>query len=72
MDSKDIKRINNQVYDQFPYLRDSTPKIQKSPDGSIILKYVGSSVTASGQTIPLSIKVKASYKGKILQISSSR
>ena len=72
MDSKDIKRINNQVYDQFPYLRDSTPKIQKSPDGSIILKYVGSSVTASGQTIPLSIKVKASDNGKILQISSSR
>ena len=72
MDSKDIKKINDQVYDQFPYLRDSKPKIQKSPDGSITFKYVGSSVTASGQTIPLSIKVKASDDGNILQISSSR
>lgn len=72
MDSNEINKINNQVYNQFPYLKDSTPKIKKTPDGLTILKYDGSSETASGHTIPVSVKVKATEDGKILQISSSR
>jgi len=72
MDLNVINKINNQVFNQYPYLKDTSPKIQKMPDGSTILKYIGSSKTANGHTIPISVKVKATEEGNILQISSSR
>ncbi len=72
MDLNVIIKINNQVFNQFPYLKDTSPKIQKMPDGSTILKYIGSTKTENGHTIPVSIRVKATEEGKILQISSSR
>jgi len=72
MDLNVINKINNQVFNQYPYLKDSSPKIQNMPDGSTILKYIGSTTTANGHTIPVSVKVKASEEGNILQISSSR
>ena len=67
-----INKINNQVFSQFPYLKDTLPKIQKMPDGSSIIKYIGSTKTANGHTIQISVKVKATDEGEILQISSSR
>ena len=67
-----INKINNQIFNQFPYLKDTLPKIKEMPDGSTILKYIGSTITANGHTIPISLKVKATKEGKILQISSSR
>ena len=72
MDLNVINKINNQVFNQFPYLKDTSPKIKYMPDGSTILKYIGSTKTANGHTIPVSVKVKATQEGKILQISSSR
>ncbi len=72
MDLNVINKINNQIFNQFPYLKDTSPKINKMPDGSTILKYSGSTKTANGHTIPISVKVKATKEGKILQISSSR
>ncbi len=72
MDLNVINKINNQVFNQFPYLKDTPPKIKYMPDGSTILKYIGSTKTANGHTIPISVKVKATQEGKILQISSSR
>ena len=72
MDLNVINKINNQVFNQFLYLKDTSPKIKYMPDGSTILKYIGSTKTANGHTIPISVKVKATQEGKILQISSSR
>ena len=72
MDLNVIKKINDQVIKQFPYLINTSPKTQEMPDGSTILKYIGSAETANGHAIPISIKVKANEEGKILQISSSR
>jgi hypothetical protein len=72
MDLNVINKINKQVFNQYPYLKDASPKIQKMPDGSTILKYIGSTITANGHTIPISVKVKATEEGNILQISSSR
>ena len=59
-------------HEKFPYLINTSPKTQEMPDGSTILKYIGSAKTANGHAIPISIKVKANEEGKILQISSSR
>mgnify|MGYP001069026949 CR=1 FL=1 len=72
MDLDAINKINNQVFNKFPYLKDTSPKIQKKPDGSTTLKYIGSTKTANGHIIPISVQVKATEEGKILQISSSR
>ena len=72
MDLNTIKKISDQVFKQFPYLNNTPPKTQNMPDGSTILKYIGSTITANGHAIPISIKVKANEEGEILQISSSR
>ena len=72
MDVNKIKNVSDQIFKQFPYLNNTPPKTQKMPDGSTILKYIGSTITANGHAIPISIKVKANEEGEILQISSSR
>lgn len=72
MDLNTIKKVSDQVFEQFPYLNNTPPKTQEMPDGSTILKYSGSTITANGHTISVSIKVKANEEGEILQISSSR
>ena len=72
MNSDELNKINNQIYKQFPYLAGKEPKIVKTPDGLSTLKYSGNSKTANGQQISISIKVKISEDGKIMQISSSR
>jgi len=72
MDLNTIKKISDQVFKQFPYLNNTPPKTQNMPAGSTILKYIGSTITANGHAIPISIKVKANEEGEILQISSSR
>lgn len=72
MDLNVINKINDQVFNQYPYLNNTSPKIQKMPDGSTILKYIGSTKTANGHIIPISVKVKATEEGNILQITSSR
>jgi hypothetical protein len=72
MEEQTINNINEQVFKQFPYLKGAPPVITNNPDGSLSFRYKGQSKTESGFTIPLSIKVKVSENGEILQIASSR
>ena len=72
MEQELIDKINDQVFKQFPYLEKKPPTIKHNPDGSISLKYIGESKTANGITIPLSVKIKATQDGNIIQITSSR
>ena len=72
MEQELIDKINDQVFKQFPYLEKKPPTIKQNPDESISLKYIGTSKTANGFIIPLSVKVKVSQDGKIIQITSSR
>jgi len=72
MEQEIIQKINDQVFKQFPYLKDSSPSIKKNPDGSLSFKYHGEPKTENGFSIPLSIKVKVSENGEIIQITSSK
>jgi hypothetical protein len=72
MISEVIDKINNKIYAQFPYLDGIKPEFEKTSDGLSVLKYSGSSKTADGHVIPITIKVKISADGEITQITSSR
>lgn len=72
MEQAIIEKINDQVFKQFPYLEKKPPTIKQNPDGTLSLKYMGESKTANGITIPLSVKIKTSQDGNIIQITSSR
>ena len=72
MEQLTINTINKKIFKQFPYLKGTSPVINNNPDGSLSFKYSGESKTESGFTIPLSVKVKVSENGEIIQVTSSR
>lgn len=72
MDEDSIENINSKIYQRFPYLKDIAPKQNIMPDGTITLSYSTSQETASGMTLPITIKVKVSPSGKIINISTSK
>jgi hypothetical protein len=72
MDNKILAKINQQVYAQFPYLKDTTPKIQESDTGTFELRYQGIVQTANGVPLPIVVKVVADKQGNIQKLVTSR
>jgi len=72
MDPEILENINQQLTDQFPYLKDVDPCIEEHPQGGFVLKYAASVKTSNDQVLPIIIKVVVDEKGKILNLISSR
>lgn len=72
MDDVIINEICKKVYQQFPLIADVIPEIRPQPNNIQLFIFHSSGKTSDGKTIPLTIRVTANQKGKILKISSSR
>ncbi len=72
MDNEILAKVNQQVYAQFPYLKDSAPKIQESDTGTLELRYQGNVQTANGMALPIVVKVVADKQGNIQKLVTSR
>jgi hypothetical protein len=72
MDSQLLEKINQQVYAQFPYLKEVQPQVAEPRPGISEIKYTGSVLTANGQTLPVIVKVVADAQGNIQKLTTSR
>lgn len=67
-----IKKTNQVVYRQFPYLTNVSPEVGSQGEKDTLLVYKGCASTADGHSLPVSVRVVIDSEGKILKISSSR
>lgn len=72
MDKEILEKVNQQVYAQFPYLKEVVPAVSEVRTGLFELKYTGSVLTANGQTLPVVVKAVADDQGKIQKLVTSR
>lgn len=72
MDKEIIEKINQSVFNQFPYLRETDPEITEQPSSVFLFVYNGIVETADGHAIPISVRVVTDSCGKILKMTSSR
>ena len=75
-----INSIAQQVYRQFPEVKNVTPAVQdqagaKAPspgDGRFVLTFRTRGQGPAGQAIPRVVRVVANERGKVLKVSTSR
>jgi hypothetical protein len=72
MDEKTISSICKQVYQKFPQVKGVKPKVKAQPGDNTLLVFQSKAVTASGQSMPCSVRVTVAPNGHITKMSSSR
>jgi len=71
MDKEALKKVNQVIYKQFPYLQGIEPKIIITENDQFLLVYKGAGLTADGHALPISIRIISDKSGNITKISSS-
>jgi hypothetical protein len=72
MEKEALEKVNQAIYRQFPYLQGIEPIISQIEKDQFLMVYKGSSHTADGHSLPISIRIITDTKGKIKKITSSR
>jgi len=72
MNDEILAKVNEQIYKQFPYLKDVEPQVSTIKKGTFQLQYSGSVLTANNRTLPIIVKVVADDQGKIQKLTTSR
>jgi len=76
METKTIDTICSQIYRRFPEVAGAKPRIQTQKtaetDANYLLVFRGSSMTQDGKTMPRTVRVVVTERGKILKVTTSR
>lgn len=81
MDAKTIDTVCRQVYSRFPEVNGAAPKIQAQepanpgsshPTNNFLFVFHGKGVTANGKTMPRTVRVVVTDRGKIVKMTTSR
>jgi hypothetical protein len=79
MDSKTIDSVCKQVYSRFPEVNGAAPKIQPqaadagaAQEPRFLFVFNGKGTTADGKSIPRTVRVVVSDRGKIIKMTTSR
>jgi hypothetical protein len=72
MDHQIINSISQQVYQRFPEVKGSSPKVESQESGRVLLVYSGSATAANGHSIQRIVRVVAAENGKIIKMTTSR
>jgi hypothetical protein len=79
MNQRIVNQISKTVYEQFPEVRGSKPRIMEQPlpkslntDTSYVLTYRTITQVPSGKRFPRQVRVVANPQGKIIRVSTSR
>lgn len=67
-----LEKINLEIFKKFPYLAGSQPSQKDLPNQVTQLSYSAAPDTASGIPLPITVKVKVSPQGKIVNISTTK
>lgn len=72
MNPQVLSNVCKQVYQKFPEVSGSLPKVQTRPEGNLSLVFTSTAKAADGHLIPRMVRVVASPDGKILRMTTSR
>ncbi len=72
MDAKTISTVCKQVYQKFPEVNGSKPKVKEQAGESFLLIFEGTGTTASGASIKRTVRAVVNANGKITKLTTSR
>jgi hypothetical protein len=72
MDQKTITSICRQVYQKFPEVRGSSPKLRPLTSESTLLIFEGKATAADGREIRRTVRAVVNAAGKITKLTTSR
>jgi hypothetical protein len=72
MDQKIISSVCKQVYQKFPEVRGSTPKMKIQANESVLFIFDGKVKTADGRTMQRTVRAVVNSAGKITKLTTSR
>ena len=72
MDKEILEKVNEQIYKQFPYMKDIAPQVKPIRERIFQLQYSGTVQTANNQTLPMIVNVVVDAQGKIQKLTTSR
>ena len=72
LEKDQLEKINKEILKKFPYLGEKLPRQKDMPGNITQLSYSGVAKTANGMQLPITIKVKVSSDGNIINISTSK
>ena len=72
MDKEILEKVNEQIYKQFPYMKDIAPQVKPIREGIFQLQYSGTVQTANNQTLPMIVNAVVDAQGKIQKLTTSR
>lgn len=72
MNRQALEKICAQVYQKFPEVAGSAPKVQPYGESQHLLIFQGKGTTASGHAIQRMVRVVATQDGKVVKITTSR
>lgn len=72
MDDRTLSSICRQVYEKFPEVKGSRPKVKSQGEDSSLLIFDGKASTPDGKVISRTVRVVVTSAGKITKITTSR
>lgn len=72
MEPELLELINQKIYSQFPYIKNTPPEISLIDGDNTLLIYKGDAKTENAFTLPITIRVVVNQSGEIIKITSSR
>jgi hypothetical protein len=72
MDSKTIASVCKQVYQKFPEVRGSKPKMKPQTSETTLFIFEGKATAADGRVIQRTIRAVVNGAGKITKLTTSR
>lgn len=72
MDQKIIASVCKQVYQKFPEVRGSAPRLKPLTSETTLLIFEGKATAANGRTIQRTVRAVVNAAGKITKLTTSR
>ena len=72
MEKSALDKVCQKIYQRFPTIKETRPKVSKQTNDHYLLVFSGSSKTPDGKTIQQTVRVVASEDGRIIKTSMSR
>ena len=72
MNPEIVEKISQEIYKQFPYLKNCDPKISPADEDNFRLIYKATAKTENGFPISLIVRVVANSAGKIIKLTTAR
>lgn len=72
MDAAAVKKVSREVYQRYPHMNGTLPKVSQQTEDRYLLLFTKSVEISSGRSMDQTIRVIADGQGHVLKLSSSK